>query len=276
MKLQDFFASHPVFTHGEFVEFLSTQGSRNVKTRESILSHYTKTGRLLRARRGLYLTIPQGLTPEKCPVDPYLLASRMAPDSVLAYHTALELQGKAYSTYEEFVYLTRSRSRPLSFRGLRFQGVSFPKKLKNKSLESFGVVLIDRSGLDVRVTSLERTLVDVLDRPSLGGTWEEIWRSLELVEFFDLDKVVEYTTLLENATTAAKVGFFIEQHKDTLRPTMDHIDSLRSLIPSQPHYMVHKGRKAGLLAKGWNLVVPPEIFERRWEEIFWGFQDIGL
>ena len=184
MKLQDFFSTHPLFTYEEFVEFLSTKGSRNVKTRESTLSHYRKTGRLLRVRRGLYLTVPRGLIPEKCPVDPYLLASKMARDSVLAYHTALELYGKAYSVYEEFVYLTRSGIRPLNFRGQRYRGVAFPKKLKDKGQELYGVVSVERSGLGVRVTSLERTLVDVLDRPSLGGTWEEIWRSLEMIEFF--------------------------------------------------------------------------------------------
>lgn len=69
---------------------------------------------------------------------------------------------------------------------------------------------MDRAGLSVRVTSLERTLVDVLVRPDLGGGWEEIWRSLEMVEFFDLDVVIDYTLLFENATTAAKVGFFLE------------------------------------------------------------------
>jgi len=267
MKLQDFFSRHPVFTYEELVEFLVTEGSQNVKTRESILNHYTKTRRLVRARRGLYLTVPQGHTPEKCPVDPYLLASKMAPDSVLAYHTALELHGKAYSVHEEFLYLTRSRSRPLNFRGQRYRGVAFPKKLIEKDLESFGVAMLERSGLDVQVTILERTLVDVLDRPSLGGTWEEIWRSLELVEFFDLDKVVEYTMHLGNATTAAKVGFFLEQHKDTLMPNEDHLDRLRSHIPVQPHYMVRNGRKAGRFVRGWNLVVPPEILERRWEEM---------
>jgi predicted transcriptional regulator of viral defense system len=267
MKLQDFFSTHPVFTYEEFVEFLSTKGSRNVKTRESTLSHYTKTGRLLRVRRGLYLTVPRGLTPEKCPVDPYLLASKMAPDSVLAYHTALELYGKAYSVYEEFVYLTRSRIRPLNFRGQRYRSVAFPKKLIEKGRESFGVVLVERSGLDVHVTSLERTLVDVLDRPSIGGTWEEIWRSLEMVEFFDLDKVVEYTISLGNATTAAKVGFFLEQYKDTLMPNEDHFNRLLALIPAQPHYIVRNGRKAGRFIRKWNLVVPPEIVERRWEEI---------
>lgn len=267
MKLPHFFATHPVFTHEDLVEFLSGKGSTNVKTRESILHHYTKSGRLLRVRRGLYLTVPLGFAPERCPVDPYLVASRMAPDAVLAYHTALELHGKAYSVREEFTYLTRTGSRPLNFRGQRYRGVGCPKELLQKGRESFGVVSVDRQGLDVRVTSLERTLVDVLDRPSLGGTWEEIWRSLELVEFFDLDKVVEYARLLNNATTAAKVGFFLEQHSDTLMPNEDHLEHLRSLTPKKPHYMVHNGRTAGRFMKKWNLVVPLEILERRWEEI---------
>ena len=267
MKPQDFFAIHPVFTHEDFVEYLSVKGSTNVKTRESILHHYTKSGRLLRVRRGLYLTVPPGFSPEKCPVDPYLVASRMAPDAVLAYHTALELHGKAYSVREEFTYLTRTGGRPLNFRGQRYRGVRYPKKLMEKGQDSFGVMSVDRQGLDVRVTSLERTLVDVLDRPSLGGAWEEIWRSLELVEFFDLDKVVEYARLLNNATTAAKVGFFLEQHNDTLMPNEDHFERLRSLTPKKPHYMVHNGRRSGRFMKKWNLVVPPEILERRWEEI---------
>jgi predicted transcriptional regulator of viral defense system len=266
MKLQEFFATHPVFTYKEFVALLSNQGSHNVKTRESILSHYTKTGRILRVRRGLYLTVPPGATQEACPVDPYLLASKLAPDSVLAYHTALELNGRAYSIYEEFIYLTQSGSRPLNFRGQKYRGVAFPKRLRDKGQESFEVLSVDRSGLAVRVTSLERTFVDVLDRPSLSGTWEEIWRSLELVEFFDLDKVVEYTMHLDNATTAAKVGFFIEQHKDTLIPDETHLDHLRSLIPVQPHYMASNGRRGGRLVGKWNLVVPPEVLERRWEE----------
>jgi predicted transcriptional regulator of viral defense system len=191
----------------------------------------------------------------------------MAPDAVLAYHTALELHGKAYSVREEFTYLTRTGSRPLNFRGQKYRGVGYPKKLLEKGQESFGVVSVDRQGLDLRVTSLERTLVDVLDRPSLGGSWEEIWRSLELVEFFDLDKVVEYTRLLTNATTAAKMGFFLEQHRETLMPNEDHLERLRSLTPKKPHYMVHNGRKAGHFMKKWNLVVPHEILERRWEEI---------
>ena len=38
-------------------------------------------------RRGLYTVVPAGADPGACPVDPYLLASRLAGDAVLGYHT---------------------------------------------------------------------------------------------------------------------------------------------------------------------------------------------
>ena len=37
--------------------------------------------------------------------------------------------------------------------------------------------------------------MDVLDRPDLGGGWEEIWHSLGTVEFFNLNQVIEYASL---------------------------------------------------------------------------------
>ena len=120
----------------------------------------------------------------------------------------------------------------------------FPKKLAASANQLFAVKEADRAGLSVRVTSLEHTLVDVLDRPDPGGRWKEIWRSLEMVEFFDLDVVIEYTLLLENATTAAKVGFFLEQHKEALMVEVSHLESLRAYRPRKPHYLV-RGQRGG-------------------------------
>ncbi len=110
-------------------------------------------------------------------------------------------------------------------------------------------------------------MVDVLNRPDLSGGWEKIWRSLESVEFFDLDKVVEYVLLLGNATTAAKVGFFLEQHRDPLMIEEKHLKSLHNLRPQQPHYLDRDKRKSGRLVSEWNLAVPQEVLERTWAEV---------
>ena len=106
MSLQDFFASHPVFTTNEFDECQN----KNVWTKKNTLAYHCKQGRLLSIRRGLYAVIPVGVEPERFAVDPYLLTSRMADDAVLAFHTALELFGKAHSTFEKYTFLSSRTS----------------------------------------------------------------------------------------------------------------------------------------------------------------------
>jgi predicted transcriptional regulator of viral defense system len=191
----------------------------------------------------------------------------MTDDAVIAYHTALEFHGKSYSIFRQHYYLTKRQSLPVRFRSQEFRCVLFPKTLQAKRQESFGVVQSERAGLDVRVTSLERTLVDVLTRPDLGGGWEEIWRSLESIEFFDLGKVVDYAVILGNATSAAKVGFFLDQHKNELMVEEEHLEPLKAQRPRQPHYMDPNRRGTGRLVKEWNLVVPEQVIERSWAEV---------
>jgi predicted transcriptional regulator of viral defense system len=207
------------------------------------------------------------MEPARCPVDAFLLAARMTDDAILAYHTALAFHGRAHSVSHEFRYLTARHARALAWRGERFRPVTFPAALRGAKQESFGVKTVDRLGLSVRVTTHERTLVDVLDRPDLGGGWEEVWRSLESVEFFDLEQVVAYALLLDNATTAAKVGFFLETHRKTLMVPDGPLARLRARRPVAPHYLDPSApRGRGRLVAAWNLVVPAEILDRTWEE----------
>lgn len=265
--LNEFFSRHLVFTLEELDQFLGAKGSVNRSTRSSLLTYYKSQGRLLQVRRGLFAVVPPGSTPGTFPVDPYLLAGKMTRDAVLAYHTALEFYGKAYSAYERFYYVSEKKSLPVTFRTLEFRCVLVPKALLAKSKKDFAVNQAERAGLPIKVTSLERTLVDMLDRPDLGGNWEEIWRSLETVEFFNLDKVVEYALLLGNATTIAKVGFFLDQHREVLMVEEVHLRALRASKPQKAHYMARLGKPPGRFVADWNLIVPTEILERSWAEM---------
>ena len=267
VRLNHFLERHAVFTVDELDRFLSDRGSRNTSTRNSLLAYHRKLGRLVHVRRGLYATVPWGMDSASMTVDPYLVAAKMTKDAVLAYHTALEFHGRAYSTHWRLFYVSASKSLPLTFQSHEFRGAPMPPPLLAKGEEMFGVTRHNRSGVELRVTNHERTLVDALDRPDLTGTWEEIWRSLESVEFFDLDQVIEYTRLLDNATTAAKVGFFLEQRREPLMVEEAHLDALRKLCPQQPHYLTRGRPKGCQWVKGWNLMVPTEILNRSWGEV---------
>lgn len=199
-------------------------------------------------------------------MDPYLLASRLAVDAVLGYHTALGFHGKAHSVFQEFHFLTGTTPRPFRFRGQRFRAVAFPQMLMRADKQLFGVETHDRAGLDVAVTGFERTLVDVFNRPDLGGGIEEVWRSLATVEFFDLETVTEYALLLGNATTVAKVGFFLEANRERLVVSDAQLARLRRRRPRQPHYFGKRGGGKGRLVAGWNLIVPESVMNQVWEE----------
>ncbi len=119
--------------------------------------------------------------------------------------------------------------------------------------------------MEIRVTSLERTLVDLFDKPHLGGGWEEIWRSLESVEFYNINEIVEYALLLNKASTIAKVGYFLERNEEILFVDSSDLQTLKNEIPKQPRYMDKKLK--GRLVKQWNLIVPEKIHKKVWSEV---------
>jgi predicted transcriptional regulator of viral defense system len=262
----EFFDATPVFTRVEFEAARTETAPRSPRTTDSLLRRYVADGRLLRVRAGLYVVVPRGADAATAPVDPYLVATKLAPDATVAYHAALQFWGKAYSVWQRFHFVTETSTRALRFRGLEFVPVKLPLPLRQ--LPTSGRYVTDQrhAGGTVRVTTLERTLVDVLDAPSNAGGWEEIWRSLEMVEFFDLDAVASYAVKLGSALTAARVGFFLDQHREALMVEDKHLDPLRRLRPRQPRYLDAR-RKPGKLVAAWNLIVPDDVLGRTWAEV---------
>jgi predicted transcriptional regulator of viral defense system len=265
MTLSELLSKKTVITLADLWSCLAQEYSPKKRSREAIIAYHLQQGHLLRVRRGLYAAVPPGSDPTTSPVDPYLVSANLAGDAVLAYHTALEVQGKAHSVFERYFIQSGKPLRPTTFRTYRFECVLFPKALRNKKKEHFATTIIERSGLELRVTSLERTLVDLLDRPDLGGGWEEIWRSLEAIEYFDLELVAEYVNLLGNRTTAAKTGYFLQEHAERLMVEDRHLDPLRKLRPRRAHYITRG--KSGKLNRDWNLVIPTSLAEKSWEAL---------
>ena len=265
MRSNDFFEIRPVFTHREFVSAHTATG-RSKHTSNTLLRKHVAGGRLLRVRRGIYAVVPRGVDSKRAVVDPYQVATKLADGSTVAYHAALQFHGKAYSVSRRVHYLARQRSRPFSFRGIEYAAVRVAPSLRTRRDLGGGILEQPHAGGMVRVTTLERTLVDLLDSPEKGGGWEELWRSLEMVEFFDLDAVIEYTRKLGSAIAAARVGFFLEQHCKSLMVEEDHLARLRKLAPGEPRYFDPK-RRPGKYLPEWNLIVPDSILRRRWEEV---------
>jgi len=264
--LQQFLRKNPIFIYNSFARAVSGDHERRKNTVKALLAHHIEQGHIIRVRRRLFAAIPVGATAEVYPVNPYLIAGYAAPDAVIAYQSALSFYQMAYSATYRFIYFTKHQSSRFSFRSENYEGVRFPASLVQKHQENIFVLTEDVQGLPIRVTSLERTLVDVLDKPKFGGGWEEIWRSLGMIERIKINQVAEYALLLNNATTVAKVGFYLSQRQKEWNVSSDVLLELRKHCPLSPHYIDLAARKDGKLLDDWNIIVPRSLIVKDWEE----------
>lgn len=267
MKLANFFEEHSVFTRDELEEYVRKKGTGNAKTLEQIINYHLKQENIGQVKRGLFYTVKRGYSASDCPVDLMLVTGKMCGDAVLGYHTALEFHGHAHSMFSEFYFLTATakNTKAVTFRGSTIKPVQMSGALLDEGKERLGVKQVDRKGIFLSVTTLERTLVDCLDRPNLGGGWEEIWQSTGGFGFLKMEELIEYTLALGNATTTAKVGFFLEQRKDKYSIDEQYLDRLEEHAPDQPRYM-DRDEGENTMVSRWNLIVPNNILETNWAE----------
>lgn len=266
MKAEQFFYEHPVFSYHEFEEWKAGHGTTNKTSLHMALRYYMQKGKLLRLRRELYAVIPPNLSPEDFHVDPYLVAAKVTDDSILAYHTALELHGLAYSSFEQFTFLTQHKIKSFEVAGQLYQPVMFASALTKQDTSLFGVESINRQGLDIKVASVSRTFVDVLDRIGLSGGLEEVCRSIENAAVLDVDMTINYCLIYQNSRLAAKVGYFLEQRQGAFAITEQQLKPLLAAKPCVPQYLSKDLNKNCRLIKKWNLMMPEYVLNKLWEE----------
>lgn len=254
MTPEAFLATHPLFTREELARVLRVRGSRSPGTVSSHLARWRRQHRVMKVKEGLYVRLdPRGDSAARG-VDFLALASLLAPDGALAYHTALEAHGVAQSLFERLTFVTWTKTRRLRFQGREFVPVRPREALRRSGRANGWIESIDRSGGEVRVTSLERTVTDVLDRPDLAGGTDEVWRSVASVAALDLGELESYVRAIGNRTLAAKVGFFLERRAEDLAVPPTVLERLRKRAPRSPVYCDRRGRSR--FASRWNLMVP--------------------
>lgn len=261
MSSEEFFQRHPVFTHEEYAQ---SRGGGSPRTVDSLLRKHVQSDRIARVRRGLYVSVPPG--GDAATVDAYLVATKAVEDAVVSHHAALQFHGRTYSMWSQVTFLTRSHTRGFRFGPVDYVPVRPPAAVADLEDMGGGIETVPSGGGHARVCTCERAMVDVLHTPSLGGGWEEIWRSLEMIEFFDLEAVINYTLRLDTATTVARVGVFLEQHRERLFVEDAHLERLQAHAPKDPRYL-DASREPGRLVHPWNLIVPERVLDQRWGEV---------
>lgn len=254
-----FFSDAPVFDRAQYAKAVGRDTGDRVVS--AMLDQHLKAGNIRRIARGVFASVPKHADATTWSVDRFLAASKLRRGGVIGYHSALELHGYAYTEGQDVQVIADGQPLTLHAEGLTCRFVRPPKGLDT----SGAIEAIDRLGVLVPVTTLERTLADLFDRPDLAGGGEELLNSLDLVPRVDAARLRDQVAAIGNATAAAVCGWWLERAPPDLRVSKPAVDSFRPLVPKQPRYAL--GAKPGdaKLVPGWKIFLPPSLTDRRFE-----------
>jgi len=254
-----FFSDAPVFDRAQYAEAVGRQPNDRVVS--AMLDQHLRAGNIRRIARGVFASVPKHADPATWSVDRFLAASKLRKGGVIAYHSALELHGYAYTEGPDVQVVAPGQPLTLEAEGVTCRFLRPPKGL----ITPGAIEAIDRLGVMVPVTTLERSMADLFDRPDLAGGGEELLNSLDIVPRVDVTRLREQVVAIGNATAAALCGWWLENAAPDLRISKAAVEAFRPLAPKQPRYAL--GAKPGdaKLVPGWRVFLSSSLTDRRFE-----------
>ena len=254
-----FFSANPVFRRPEYAAAVGRQPEDKVVT--AMLAQHLKAGNIRRIARGVFASVPKHADAATWSVDRFLAASRLRLGGTIAYHSALELHGYAYTEGHDVQVIAKGEPGMFEAVGLACRFIRPPRGFAPPD----GATAVDRLGQEVRVTTVERTIADLFDRYDLAGGAEELFNSLDLVVRIDALALVRYMRALGKATAAGAMGFWLEREQKRLGIPDAALEELRALMPAQSRYALGAKSGEGKTARDWNVILPVDVLERRFE-----------
>lgn len=259
-----FFGATPVFGRAEFAIAVGRRPGDRAVT--ELLKYHLRAGNIHRIARGVFASVPKGTGPQTGSVDRFLAASRLRIGAVIAYRSALEVHGCLTTEKSEVQLIACGEPGLVQVGDLACRFVSPP----GHHSPNEGVTTVDRQGLAINVTTLERTLVDLFDRYDLAGGAEDLFRCLDrIVERNDplgIDALIDLAKRRGNAAAAGALGYWLHHERHRLGVTDAALENLRSLAPRHARYALGATPGHGRAATGWRVILPTAIIERYFDD----------
>lgn len=179
-----------------------------------ILARWTTQGWLRRIRRGVYVPVSlDSLSSPHVIDDPWVLVPGLFAPAYVGGRTAAEYWDLTEQLFNDIVVITAKSVRAKS---QRRHGVTFTlKQVQDRKI--FGCKTVWRGRTKVMVSDLQRTIIDMLDDPALGGGIQQVADCFgEYIKRKDRNDrlLIEYAARLGNGAVFKRLGFLAEQRRE--------------------------------------------------------------
>ncbi len=228
------------FTHSDMVRITGSESAAQWQ-----IKNYLKKGYIERVRRDLYAVV--SMETEQPIPSRFQIASRISDDSFVSHHSAFEFYGYANQVFYDVYFATKKKVRPFDYDGLHYQPVVWR-----------GNTGIQETNNGVRVTSLERTMIDsIADFTRIGGL-EELLRCLSLIPSLDENKLLESLEIYGRGQLYQKAGYVLEAYKGELSLSDAFFEKCVTQVSVSKTYLFDK-QDDFVFHEKWLLYAPKEL-----------------
>ena len=135
---------------------------------KQLLIRYVEKGIVKKVKKNLYYC--GNLENKNSTANRFVVGSNINPTAYLSHHSALEYHGLAHQTFYE-VYVASDKV----FRNFEFEDITY----KYIRTHFDNGVMVPEFNSKIRVTNIERTVVDCIKTIELAGGTEELFQCLD-------------------------------------------------------------------------------------------------
>lgn len=133
-------------------------------------------------------------------VNKYEIGTAMFKNAYIGYHTALEYYGLNNQILNIVQVMNEKKERDISFENYTY-----------KFYIGDGKYVDERENNEqIKVTSLEKTLYDCVDKIKFAGGIEELYKAIETIRYIDEKKLLEILKYYNNKNVYQKIGWLFE------------------------------------------------------------------
>lgn len=188
-----------------------------------ILSNLAKQRKILRLRRGLYVSI--GLLGEQASTDPFIISAFLVQPSAISHWSALQYHGL---TEQIPLVITASTKNKIVTPSMRQKGNQHPKQKHAWIIDNvrYEYITIKEKHYNIGIekkwigdycffiTNKERTILDVFINPKIfGGIGEALGILEAALPNININKLVEYAIQYDKKSVIKRLGWALENFR---------------------------------------------------------------
>lgn len=222
--------------------------SGNVRTADSILYSHKQKGLIVSVKRNLYAAI--SVETNQPISSPYEIASRITENSYISHHSAFEYHGMANQVFSDVYVSSKNKFADFDFDSRTYKWVCSKTELGIKSPTA-----------KIRITDIERTIVDsIKDFTKIGGL-EELLRCLTMITYADEVKLLSYLSSYNNQFLYQKTGYILSHYKN-MKLSDSFFETCKIKIINSVRYLFDEIKfENSVLSQKWRIYVPVDLMK---------------